>query len=115
MTAQKLKHRLTFAKRASFVDDFGNTSADFSNQFTEPAEIIIPRYGTEAVTEARLGGQQPVIIKVRRNSRTQQIQADWRAVDARNPAIVYALTAPPIDRDQTRKWLEIPAAHGVAA
>jgi hypothetical protein len=43
------------------------------------------------------------------------IQADWRAVDSRNAGIVYAITAPPVDREQTRMWLEIPAVIGIAA
>lgn len=115
MPAEKLQHRLTFQRRADLVDDFGNSSSDFVGQFTEPAELVIPRAGSEAVVGARLTGQQPIIIRVRLNSRTSQIRADWRAVDARNPALVYALTAPPVDREQTRRWLELPATHGAAA
>lgn len=114
MPAEKLQHRLTFQRRSSATDDFGNTSSDFSDQFTERVEIM-PARGFEAVTQARLAGQQPVVLRLRLNSRTATIQADWRAVDARNPAIAYALTAPPVDREQTRRWLEIPATLGAAA
>lgn len=115
MAAENFKHRLKFQRRADLVDDFGNSSSDFADQFEEPAELILPRFGNEAVVASRLAGQQPIIIRVRLNARTAQIRADWRAVDARNPALVYALTAPPIDRDQTRRWLELPATHGAAA
>lgn len=113
--AGALNQRLVFEKRTNTPDDYGNVAADFEVQFTEPAELVVPRLGNEAVTAARLAGQQPVTIRVGMNSRTVQIQADWRAVDSRNPAIIYALTAPPVDRLQTRQWLEIPAVIGVAA
>ena len=98
-------------------DDYGNSQSTFSNVFPgpEPAELIMPRLASEAVVAARLAGQQTVIIRVRLNSRTVQIQSDWRAVDSRNPGIVYAMTGAPVDREQKRKWLEIPAAMGIAA
>jgi len=112
--AEKLQQRLTFQKRSSATDDYGNTSSDFASQFTERAEIL-PARGFEAVTQARLAGQQLVVLRLRLNGRTATIQADWRAVDARNPGVVYALTAPPVDREQTRRWLEIPATLGAAA
>jgi len=115
MPAQRMHERLTFQRRADSVDDYGNTSAAFANQFTEDAELIVPRQGSEAVVQARLQGQQPVIIRLRLNSRTATIQADWRAVSARNAGVVYALTAPPVDREQTRRWLEVPATIGAAA
>jgi head-tail adaptor len=114
MTAARLQHRLTWQRRIDATDDYGSTQSDFANQFTEPAEVL-PARGFEQVTQARLAGQQPVILRVRLNGRTQTIQSDWRAVDARNTAIVYAVTAPPIDREQTRRWLEIPATIGAAA
>lgn len=113
MPAERMHHRLTFQRRTAATDDYGNTATDFVSQFTEAAELL-PARGFEAVTQARLAGQQPVILRVRLNGRTETIQADWRAVDARNAAIVYALTAPPVDRDQSRRWLEIPATIGAA-
>lgn len=110
-----MTHRLIFQSRSSVSDDYGNTRSSFADQFTEPAELIVPGLGNETVQAARLEGRQPVTIRVHRNSRTVTIQADWRAVDARNPGIVYALTAPPVDRDQRRQWLEMPATIGGAA
>jgi len=115
MRASRLTQRFTFQSRSATPDEFGNTQAGFADAFTEPAELVVPRLGSEAVIAARLQGTQPVTIRVRLNSRTVQIQADWRAVDSRAPNIVYAMTAPPIDREQKRRWLEIPATVGVAA
>ena len=73
--AEKLKHRLTFQRRADTVDDYGNSSSDFADQFTESAELVVPRFGNEAVVGARLAGQQPIIIRVRLNAKTAQIRA----------------------------------------
>jgi head-tail adaptor len=115
MPAQRMQERLSFQKRVDTVDDYGNTSGDFAEQFIEPAEIIVPRLGSEGVVAARLAGQQPVIVRVRLNTRTRQINAGWRAVDARNPAMVLALTAAAVDREQNKQWLEIPATVGIAA
>lgn len=115
MGAGQLTQRLVFQSRASVSDDYGNEQAGFADAFTEPAQLVVAGLGNEAVAAARLEGRQPVTIRVRRNSRTVQIQADWRAVDARNPGIVYALTAAPVDREQKRQWLEMPAVIGAAA
>jgi head-tail adaptor len=115
LPAERLQQRLTFQQRTTVDDDFGNSQSTFATVFTEPAELIIPRLGNEAVVAARLAGQQAVTIRVRRNSKTIQIQADWRAVDARNTGVIYALTAAPVDREQKRQWLEIPATLGIAA
>ena len=114
-SASNLKHRLVFQQRIAEGDEYGNEEADFAPQFTVAAELIVPRLGSEAVMAARLEGRQPVTIRVRYSSQTAQIQADWRAVDTRNSGIVYALTAPPVDREQRRMWLEIPAVIGGAA
>jgi head-tail adaptor len=113
--AGALTDRLVFQRRSTTPDDYGNEEAGFADAFTEPAELVILGLGNEAIAAARLEGRQPVTIRVRHNSRTVQIQADWRAMDERNPGIVYALTAAPVDRERKRRWLEIPAVLGAAA
>jgi len=110
-----LPHLLKFQVRQNTPDEFGNSQTEFIDQFTEPARLIFASFGNETVVASRLEGRQPVIIKLRLNSRTIQIQSNWRAVDARNTEIIYAISAPPVDRDQTRRWLEIPAVLGAAA
>src|SRR5829696_8140299 len=105
MRAGRLPHMLKFQQRTVVPDDYGNTQSVFADAFTEPAELVIPRLGSKSVVAARLQGTQPVTIRVRHNSRTVQIQSDWRAVDSRNNAIIYALTAAPVDREQRRRWL----------
>jgi head-tail adaptor len=114
-SAGALNDRLVFQRRSSTPDEYGNEEAGFADAFTEPAELVIAGLGNEAIAAARLEGRQPVTIRVRHNSRTVQIQADWRAVDERNPGIVYALTAAPVDRERKRRWLEMPAVLGAAA
>jgi len=113
--AGEMKHRLMFQKRTAVTDDYGNERADFVTEFTTSAALMVPGFGSEAAQSARLEGRQPVTIRVHRNSQTVQIQADWRAVDTRNAGIIYALTAPPVDREQRGIWLEMSATIGAPA
>jgi head-tail adaptor len=113
--AGRLRQRLVFRSRVLVEDGMGNSHADFVDRFEEPAELIVAGLGSEAVVAARLEGRQPVVIRVRYNSRTVQVQDDWVAVDARNRGIVYVLRAPPVDRIQDRRWLEMPATLGGTA
>lgn len=115
MAAGRLLHRLIFQKRLDAGDGYGNpVSGEWIDQFTVHASIR-PLKGSEAVQAARLGGVQPVILSVRRSSQTLAVAPDWRAVDARNPETVYAITAPPADMTQKRQYLDILATIGVAA
>lgn len=113
--AERLQRRLVFRQRSGEADEYGSVVGTFVDRFESRAELIIPGPGNEAVTGARLEGRQPLTIRVRYNSQTVQIQADWEAVDASNRAIVYAVRAPPMDREQSRRWLEIPAVIGEAS
>lgn len=113
MTAGALKHRLRFEARSTVIDDYGNEQGDFAEQFVRWAEIM-PLRGGETVMAARLTGTQPVIIRVRRDAETRQIEAHWRAVDERTDE-VYALKSPPTDMEDSRAYLTIVAEAGVAA
>lgn len=113
MTAGSLKHRLRFEARSLTSDGYGNVEGDFATVFTRQAQII-PLKGGEAVMAARLTGTQPIIIRVRRDSQTRQIEADWRAVDERTEE-VYALKSPPTDMEDRGAYLDILAESGVAA
>lgn len=114
MPAGRLTHRLSFQARAFESDGYGNEeSNEFAEEFVRWAEIK-PSLGIETVNAARLAGQQPVDIVVRKDSETVEIAADWRAVDL-NEGTIYALTAPTIDLKQDRKYLTMKAIVGVAA
>lgn len=114
MGAGKLTHLLSFRSRSLVSDGYGNEeSSDFTEAFQRWAEIK-PSLGIETVNAARLAGQQPVDITVYRDSSTLDIEADWQAVDV-NEGTIYALTAPPIDLKQDRKYLTMKAVVGVAA
>lgn len=113
MAAGRLKHRLSFQQRQLVSDGYGNTEGGFAEEFVRWAEVK-PSLGIETVNAARLAGQQPVDIVVRRDSETLTIGADWQAVDA-NDGTIYALTAPPIDLKQDRQYLTMKAVIGVAA
>lgn len=110
--AGQLRDRLTFQKRATTDDGYGNTEGAWTDQFTIAARVQ-PLKGGEEVLAGRLTGTQPVVISVRTETRTKRITAGWRAVDART-GTVYALTSPSADMEERGLFLTIMATSGVA-
>ncbi len=110
--AGRLRDRVVFDRRENVEDDYGNTQAEFVEQFDVAANIQA-RFGGEALTAARLQGQQPVTITIRQSTRTRLIKEDWRARNARSGE-VYAIRSI-VDPDGKRAWLEILAQTGMAA
>lgn len=111
----ELNHRMAFGKRAQENPDspvdLGNTESVFVEQFQVWAKVRA-KFGGEAVTAARLTGQQPVTITVRQNSKTQQITPDWRAIDV-NEGTEYAIRSI-VDPDDEGAYFEILCQIGVA-
>jgi head-tail adaptor len=121
-TAGELRHRIAFDKRQQVdpdaPDDLGNTQSDFVEQFVVSAKVQA-KFGGEAVTAARLTGQQPVTIVVRQSSKTLLICTDWRARNVRSDAdptkqTTYAIRSI-VDPDDGGAWLELLCQTGVAA
>lgn len=113
MNPGRMRTRLRFEARAIASDGMGNREGDFVEQFCRWAEVR-PSLGIEAITAARLAGQQPVDITIYRDCETSTVAADWRAVDLWSGTI-YALTSPPIDLDQDGARLTVKAVAGIAA
>jgi head-tail adaptor len=110
-SAGELKHRVAFDKRQEVVDDYGNTQTSFVEQFIVSAKVRA-KFGGEAVTAARLTGQQPVTIVVRQSAQTRLIADDWRARDVCS-GTEYAIRSI-VDPDDCRAWFEILTQTGVA-
>lgn len=113
MNPGRMKTKLRFEARLTESDGMGNQEGEFVGQFCRWAEVR-PSLGIEAITAARLAGQQPVDISIYRDCETGRIGADWRAIDMWSGA-VYALTSPAIDLDQNGARLTIKAVAGIAA
>lgn len=111
-TASDLRHRVAFDARQEVTDEYGNTQTDFAEQFVVAAKIQ-GKFGGEAVTAARLTGQQPVTIVVRQNIWTKMITTSWRARDVRSGE-EYAIRSI-VDPDDKRQWFEILTQTGIAA
>lgn len=110
--AGELSWKVAFDQRQESDDGFGNTQSEFIEQFVVSAKIQA-KFGGEAVTAARLQGQQPVTITVRQSSKTLLIKDDWRARDSRSGE-PYAIRSI-IDPDGSGAWLEILTQTGAAA
>jgi SPP1 family predicted phage head-tail adaptor len=111
-TAGELSHRIAWDRRQDIDDGFGNTQADWVEQFITSAKVA-PKLGGETVLAARLQSQNTVNITVRQSSKTIQIQPDWRARDVREGK-EYAIRSI-IDPDDGGAWLELLCQSGVAA
>jgi SPP1 family predicted phage head-tail adaptor len=112
MPAGRLRERIAFGTRTATPDAYGNpVTGDFADQFTVWASIL-PLKGGEGVQAARLGGTQPVIIRVRYNSQSIQIQPHWRARDTRT-GVEYNITSA-ADMERKRRYIDIMAVAGVA-
>lgn len=112
--AGALRHRLEFQSRGDGSDGFGGVvegGGAWATEFTLSAEMR-PLRGSESVIAARLAGQQPYVVRVRRSRQTDRITPAWRLVDARDPTRVFAITAPPTDPDGKRAWLDILVTEG---
>ncbi|WP_375414630.1 head-tail adaptor protein [uncultured Bradyrhizobium sp.] len=117
-TAGELRHRIAFDRRALIDDGAGNTEGDFEEQFVVSAKVQA-KFGGEAVTAARLAGQQPIIVTIRQSSKTVLIGTDWRARDVRSSAnpdeqTVYNIRSI-ADPDDGGAWFEILCQSGSAA
>lgn len=109
--AGDLSHRIAFDKRGQVDDGYGNTQDGFVEQFVRSAAVKA-KFGGEAVTAARLTGQQPVTITVRQDSSTVLIGTDWRARDVRE-GTEYAIRSR-VDPDDSGAFYELLCQTGVA-
>ena len=112
--AGDLRYRVTFAMRDSTQDEYGNVSTDWVDQFTVSANIA-PRMGGETVMAARLGGTQPVVIRVRKSPDTSLITTDWKATDQTGKVYNIRTSVDPLLGDgQHGMYLDMLAETGVA-
>ncbi|MBR0855663.1 phage head closure protein [Bradyrhizobium liaoningense] len=110
-SAGALRHRMAFDRREDVDDGYGNVQADFVEQFVVWAGVEA-RFGGEMVTAARLAGQQPLTITVRRNAQTARITTEWRARDVRSGEVYNIRSiADPSDRGA---FLELLCQAGIA-
>lgn len=110
--AGELRHRIAFEKRARTDDGAGNeVSGPWQEQFVVSGKLLA-KFGGDAVTAARLTGQQPLTITVRQSSDTRQITEDWRAKDV-SSGIYYNIRSI-VDPDDRKAWFEMLCQFGVA-
>lgn len=114
-----LIERVAFDSRQEIDDGAGNFEGKFVQAFECRAAFVYLR-GTETVIAARLEGRQPIIVRVRRNSMTNQIDHDWQMRNLREGAWegehwkgpVYAVRS--IIPTEDRLYLDITVERGVA-
>lgn len=114
--AGELRQRVRFAQPDTVQDDYGNVSTGWLTRFTVWANIAPRLGGGEVVMGARLGGQQPVVIRVRQSPDTRLVRTDWKVTDV-NSGTEYnirSITDPDLGNVGHGKWVDMLAESGVA-
>jgi len=97
--AGDLIHSVAFGKRVEQGDEFGNTQGPFAEQFSCRAAYLHLK-GGESVLAARLEGKHSQVIRVRFNSNTRQITADWYVKDKRTDMLFAVSDVTPSENRQ---------------
>lgn len=114
-----LIEHVAFDGRQEVDDGMGNFVGKFVEALQCRAAFVYLR-GTETVIAARLEGRQPIVVRVRRSSKTNQIDHDWQMRDLRDGAWdgdrwtgpVFAVRS--IIPTEDRLYLDIAVERGVA-
>lgn len=95
-TEPEFDRKVRFQARSISDDGYGNQiSGPFEDKFTVWAALR-PGGLSEAVTAARLEGNQVLHVYVRSSTQTRQITSEWQAViNDHGVARAYAITAQP--------------------
>lgn len=109
--AGQLKEKVAFDERAISSDGYGNEQGDFAEVLQCRAGFTYLR-GSEAVIASRLEGKQPIVVRVRANSETEQIDHDWRMRDLKTGK-QYAVQS--VAPTEDRMFLDVLVTSGVAA
>ena len=121
--AGQLFEKVAFDQRADQDDGSGNSQEGFAEKFQRRAGFTYLR-GGEAVIASRLEGRQPIIVRLRRDSDTVQIDSNWRMRDVRNgqwsgadherywTGPVYAVRS--VITTEDRQFLDVMVESGVA-
>lgn len=112
VAAGDLRDRVTFQRRSSEIDDYGNEEGAWVDEFSCAAELVAAR-GTERVEAGALTGIQSWTIRVRDWTETEEVSAGWRAVNARKPTQIFNIRAN-VELTKYPGFREMAADEGVA-
>lgn len=111
-TAGSLRERVAFDARVDADDGYGNTKAEFVQQFECSAEFR-PRGGSEAVIAARREGRNVFGVYVRSSIQSRQLTSDWRMRRLRKAREeVFAIDI--VDTFTDAGWVYLEVTSGVA-
>lgn len=116
----RLHERIAFDSPSPQSDGQGGMISGWTEEFEADAGFTWLR-GGETVMAARLAGRQPLVMRVRKSSNTDQVTTGWRIRNTRNGAFdssgswtgpVYNIRS--IVPTDDRRWYDITAESGVA-
>lgn len=109
-----MDRRLRFQRRIEPGDDgHGNHQGDWADVCEVAAEVLAkPAGANEDVLQARLSGIVPYTIRVWQSSLTNDLDAECRAIDARDPYLVFNIRSK-VDVGGMRRLWTMDAETGV--
>jgi Phage head-tail joining protein len=123
MPAGDLRYKVGFYQRGGPAGgsppppDYGFPEGDYPSvaTFTKPANIT-PRLGGESILAARLQGKNFVIVLVRQDSETAQVDTDWKAKDedSGDEFNIRSVIDPEHGKIKHGFWFEMLCEKGVA-
>lgn len=108
--AGRLSERVSFARRVEREDEYGNTVAEWQEQFQCAAAYKHLR-GGEAVMAARLENRHPVIVRIRTSTAARSVTAEWKMTDMRT-GVEYAIKD--VTHGVERMYIDLLCMSGVA-
>lgn len=113
--AGSLRSLLIFSERVDANDGAGNYQETWIKRLTRRGQIT-PSRGSETVEAERLEGRGLVNIRIRNDSDTRKITADWKATDgvSGREYNIRSSRDPEQGGPSHGQWLDLTAEHGRA-
>jgi len=108
--AGSLFERVAFDERLPADDGYGNTIANWQEQFWQHASLV-PVRGSETVMAAQLEGKATLILQLRISDDAERITTFWRARNLRS-GVQYNIRQ--VTRNPDRAHIDLLCEYGVA-
>lgn len=108
--AGELRNRVMFERQGSASDGAGGTTTAWADQFERWAAFVHLK-GGEAVMAGRLAGKHSQVIRVRADSLTRTVTADWRLRDKRAGTVFNVRD---VTHTEDRAFIDLLCESGVA-
>jgi len=108
-----LRQRITFQRRLTASDGYGNHQGDWADLFTRWASIN-PTRGGEEIQAGRIAGKATWDLWMRNDGQGREVVTGDRAIDQRDKTRTFNIVFGPVDMYGDGKFLFCQLQSGVA-